>query len=147
MPLRVTETPSVEGNARISPNGRWIAYQSNESSSGSQVEVYVESFPQAGFRRQVSTRGGVVPRWSPDGRELFYVGPDLALMSVSVEPVGARVRLGTPERLFQTRLGTAAGRDYDVATGGRFLFNVPTSEQPVVPITVILNWTRITPAR
>jgi Tol biopolymer transport system component len=147
-PLRVTETPFVESNARISPDGRWIAYQSNESSSGSQEEVYVQSFPQAGGRQKVSTRGGFVPRWSPDGREVFYIGPDLALMSVSVEPVGGRLRLGTPERLFQTRLRTAARRDYDVAAGGRFLFNVPTSEQPVVPITVILNWTRIfNPAR
>ena len=129
------------------PNGRWIAYQSNESASEGQQEVYVQSFPQPGSRQQVSTRGGVVPRWSPDGRELFYLAPDLTLMSVSIESVEARPRLGPPERLFQTGLRNTEGRDYDVAAGGRFLFNVPSSEPPVVPITVILNWPEILAAR
>jgi len=142
-PIQVTNTSFRESNARISPNGRWIAYQSNESASEGQQDVYVQSFPQPGSRQQVSTRGGGVPRWSPDGRELFYLAPDLTLMSVSIESVDARLRLGPPERLFQTELRNTEGRDYDVAAGGRFLFNVPSSEPPAVPITVILNWPEI----
>ena len=146
-PIQVTNTSFHESNARISPNGRWIAYQSNESVSEGQQEVYVQSFPQPGSRQQVSTRGGVVPRWSPDGRELFYLAPDLTLMSVSIESVEARPRLGPPERLFQTGLRNTEGRDYDVAAGGRFLFNVPSSEPPAVTITVIQNWPEILAAR
>ena len=107
----------------------------------------VQSFPQPGFRQQASTRGGAVPRWSQDGRELFYLAPDLTLMSVSIESVEGRLRLGSPKRLFQTELRNAEGRDYDVAAGGRFLFNVPTAEPPAAPITVILNWLEILAAR
>ena len=65
-------------------------------------------------------------------------------MSVSIESVEARPRLGPPERLFQTGLRNTEGKDYDVAAGRRFLFNVlPTTEPPAVPITVILNWPKI----
>ena len=68
-PLRVTDTPFAEANGRISPDGRWIAYDSLES--GTQSEVYIQSFPQPGRKEQVSTKGGSLPRWSADGKELF----------------------------------------------------------------------------
>ena len=101
----------------------------------------------------MSTRGGAVPRWSEDGSKLFYlepnqVGQPLAMMSVTIkESVEAGLTLGRPERLFQTPLRISQGRDYDVASKGRFLFNVPTTEPPPPPLTVILNWLEILAAR
>ena len=81
-PVRVTNTLFIEANAVLSPDGRWIAYQSNESGVA-QPDVYIQPFP-TGDRRQVSSNGGSMPRWGHDGRELFYVGPDSTLMSVTV---------------------------------------------------------------
>lgn len=78
-PLRVTQTTFRETNARISPDGRWVAYQSSEPGGTRPDEVYVQSFPEPGAKKQVSTMGGNVPRWSRDGKELFYVTPDLTL--------------------------------------------------------------------
>jgi dipeptidyl aminopeptidase/acylaminoacyl peptidase len=141
--LQLTETPFDESNAKISPDGRLIAYQSNESASRNEQEVYVQSFPQPGFRLPVSTRGGAVPRWSTDGRELFYFAPDLTLMSVKIEFIDWKLRLGTPRPLFSTPLRYGEGEEYDVASNGSFLFNVASSERPPAPITVILNWPRI----
>jgi eukaryotic-like serine/threonine-protein kinase len=139
VPLRLTDTPFIEDNARISPDGRWIAYQSNESVGGRQ-EVFVQSFPRPGARQQVSTSGGTVPRWRSDGTELLYLASDLTLMSVSITLAGADLHVGAPTPLFQTRPPRSRGRDYDVSADGRFLLNAASSEQASAPITVILNW-------
>jgi Tol biopolymer transport system component len=136
-PLQVTATPFVESNPRFSPDGRWIAYQSNES--GVREEVLIQSFPLPGPKRQVSSSGGVLPRWSHDGKELFYVAPDLSLMSVSIASTGSTPQIGTPVRLFQSRAFQLGGY-YDVSPDGRFLLNVSTAEQIAPPITVVLNW-------
>ena len=69
-PFPVVQTPFDETAGQFSPNGRWVAYQSNESR---QVEIYVRPFPGPGSQWQVSTAGGSQPRWRPDGKELFYV--------------------------------------------------------------------------
>ena len=120
-----------------------MAYTSNESGA---YEVYVQSFPAGGGKWQISTGGGVQPRWRHDGRELFYLAPDNKLMSVAVR-AGATFEAGTPETLFQTRTyglppATNYSQQYDVTPDGqRFLLNVDVSEVNAVPITVVLDWT------
>ena len=140
-PLRVTETKFNEGQARVSPDGRWIAYVSNES--GNRSAVYVQSFPEPGAKQQVSGGDGTAPRWSPDTGELFYIAPaptTLAavsagtLMSVSIKTVGRELQVGVPVELFPMRGGFSGFRD------GRFLLSVPSTSQTASPITVIHNW-------
>jgi Tol biopolymer transport system component len=101
----VVQTPFDEADGQFSPNGRWVAYQSNESK---QFEIYVCSFPGPCAPRQVSTAGGSQPRWRPDGKELFYVAADARLMAVPIE-VGVDSRTlerGAPKPLFKTRLAS-----------------------------------------
>ncbi len=83
----MTETPFNKGGAKISPDGRWVAYRSDESgrSRSGDGEVYIQSFQQAGKKQQISTAGGFIPRWSHDGEELFFVAPDFTLMAVSIQ--------------------------------------------------------------
>jgi serine/threonine protein kinase/Tol biopolymer transport system component len=132
-PSQVTKTPFVESGARFSPDGRWIAYQTNES--GAQ-DVYIQSFPESGLKQKVSLNGGSLPRWSRDSKELFYIATDLRLMSVSMTPTGAA---GTPVPLFQSRV-LQGNPNYEVAADGRFLLNIPSTEQTAMPLTVIVNW-------
>ncbi|MDA2924795.1 protein kinase, partial [Acidobacteria bacterium AH-259-L09] len=136
-PVRVTATPFNEGNPRISPDGRWIAYESDESGTPGR-EVYIQSFPEPGPKYRVSTRGGTQPVWSRDGKELFYIGAGSTLMSVPIKPSGSSLEVGSPTPLFETRLAPDH-RSYDVSADGRFLLNVIAADL-IAPITVILNW-------
>jgi serine/threonine protein kinase/Tol biopolymer transport system component len=122
---------------QFSPDGRWIAYVSDESGKS---EVYVQSFPKAGGRWQVSVEGGSQPRWRGDGRELFYIAPDLKLMSVEVRP-GPSFDYGMAKPLFQTRIDTYTGPNrYVVERGGqKFLINIPIDEQIARPVTVSIH--------
>jgi dipeptidyl aminopeptidase/acylaminoacyl peptidase len=144
-PFPVVQTPFDETSGQLSPNGRWVAYQSNRSK---QFEIYVERFPSRGGMWQVSTAGGSQPRWRPDGKELFYVAADAHLMAV---PIAVGVDPQTLERsvpvpLFRTRLasgtniGPSSTPQYAVASDGRFLMNVAVEEATPPPITVVLNW-------
>jgi Tol biopolymer transport system component len=129
-----------ESGARLSPDGRWLAYQTDESGSW---EVFVRSFPESGFRRQVSTGGGSQPRWRADGRELFYVSEDRKIMGVDVRS-GAELQTGAPRALFQTRIlpVVEARNHYDVtADGQRFLVNSRRPEDASLPINVVVGWT------
>ncbi len=118
-PFPFLEAGFVEDQAKLSPDGRWIAYISDESGRN---EVYVANFPEAVGKWQISTGGGVQPRWSGDGTELFYIAPDLTIMAVPVR--GEReLEVGAPVGLFDTRISGGcvwvAGRraQYDVAPG------------------------------
>lgn len=95
-----------EGGARFSPDGRWLAYTSDESG---REEIYVRPFPE--FRQgrwQVSAHGGRAPRWRRDGRELFYIGPNGTVISVQVQPgAGLELNLGSPQALFQNPMAAA----------------------------------------
>jgi serine/threonine-protein kinase len=145
----LVQTAFNERNAEISPDGRWLAYQSNESG---QEEIYVRPFPDANSGRwQISTSGGRVPLWARSGKELFYVAPDGAVLGVRVEVAGgASFRAGTPAKLVEGRYytGSAAGtpgRTYDVSLDGqRFLMiKVAVSiDAASVPreIVVAQNW-------
>jgi Tol biopolymer transport system component len=135
-PLRITETPFAESSGRFSPDGHWIAYESNESN---RQEVWIQSFPKGVVRQPVSTAGGSSPRWSRDGKELFYVAPDLTLMSVAVAPTGTELKLGAPEQVFQSR-AFQGNVDYEVAGDGRFLLKIPERDTAAAPIVVIHNW-------
>ncbi len=138
----VANTPSEEGQAAFSPDGRWVAYTTNESG---RFEVVVQPFPDAGGKWQVSTTGGVAPRWRADGKELYFLAPNATLMAVPVTAAGASFTAGTPAALFPTRIvegGTAAINrpQYAVARDGRFLINQPVGDATAAPITLILNW-------
>jgi hypothetical protein len=138
----VVETEFNETNAQFSPDGRWIAYQSNESGRD---EIYVQPFRRVGRKVRVSGNGGVQVRWRQDGTELFYLAADNRLMAVPIrlDPRGENVEVGTPEPLFLTRLaGTprnGSARHYMVSRDGqRFLMDTLTELS--IPITVVLNW-------
>ena len=138
------QTKFDERNAIVSPDGRWLAYESNSSGS---FEIYVRPFPNVGGGQwAVSTAGGTRPLWSRSGRELFYVGPDGALLRVPVEASGATWNAGTPMKLFDRRYftGGAAGRTYDVSPDGqRFLMiKAPGTDASATPpaLIVVQHW-------
>jgi DNA-binding winged helix-turn-helix (wHTH) protein len=130
-----------EDEARISPDGRWLAYRRYESGSF----IYVRPVHSMDSRWQVSSLVSqwAEPRWRGDGRELFYLSPDLSVMAVDIQ-AGAAFRPGMARRLFQTRAvapSGLAGQAYDVTSDGqRFLVKVPASFSP---ITVVVNWTSL----
>jgi DNA-binding winged helix-turn-helix (wHTH) protein/Tol biopolymer transport system component len=128
---------------RISPNGRWLAY---EADSGGRRDIYVRPFPAAaGPKWKVSSQGGIEPQWRGDGAELFYLGSDKNLMTVPVVTDRA-FQSGSPTVLFMTDLdplGTPiVGRNQYVATpdGQRFLLSQPSRSAPSLPIIVVLEW-------
>ena len=101
-PFPVLQTPFQVGAGQFSPDGRWVAYESNESG---QVAIYVRPFPGPGGQWQVSNAGGTQPRWRSDGTELFYVTPDGRLMAVPIAAGadGQALEAGAPMPLFPTR--------------------------------------------
>ena len=125
--------------AQFSPDGRWVAFQTNESG---RFEVVVQPFPDAGGKWQVSTTGGAAPRWRADGKELYFLAPDATLMAVPVTAAGTSFAAGTPVALFPARIeGGATNRpQYAVARDGRFLITQPVGDATAAPITLILNW-------
>jgi Tol biopolymer transport system component len=138
-PFPVVKTRFREGTPVLSPNGRFIAYASNESG---RREIYVQEFPEPRSKWQVSTAGGTDPHWRADGREIFYRAPDSRLMSVPVE-VGSTFSAGAPVALFQARLQPAVLRSHyrPSADGQRFLTLAPLGRNAILPTTVVLNWT------
>lgn len=106
------------------------------------MEVYVQSFPGPGGKRQLSSMGGTQLRWRPDGRELFYIAPDERLMAVPIAAgADGQLEAGTPVPLFPTRISPYYDRyaQYSIAPDGRFLMNVVVEAPTVPPITVVLN--------
>jgi len=132
-----------ERNGVVSPDGRWLAY---ESDSSSQFEIYITPFPDVdGGLWRISTAGGTRPLWAPNGRELFYVAPDGAIMAARVHPRGAAWSAESPVKLFVGPYATGApssGRNYDVsADGARFLMvKEPANEAATAYIVVVQNW-------
>ena len=140
-PFVFLQTPFGEGQGRFSPDGKWVAYNSNESGT---LQVYVRPFPPAAGQWMVSTNGGSQPRWSGTGKELFYAGPDRKLMVVEVTEDGSNFTAGSPKPLFDTRTTPffAGARFYDVTNNGqRFVMVIPVEESSPSPLTVVLNWT------
>jgi Tol biopolymer transport system component len=131
-PIVVAQTAAEEAEARLSPDGRWIAYESNESG---RKEIYVQPFPGPGARSQISTGGGAAVRWQRDGKGLFYVDQGNRLMAIPVVTNGPRVEPGTPAALFSL----SQGATYEASPDGQqFLINEITKNPS--PITILLNW-------
>jgi Tol biopolymer transport system component len=136
-------TPALEPMAQFSPNGRYIAYQSDETG---RFEIYVATFPGPGSRWPISQNGGVEPRWSRDGTELFYFAPDNRLMAAQMKTDGTTFDVGVIQSLFQARKMGFTYR-YDVATDGKRFLVVAGLPQDLSPITILTNWTAELPKK
>jgi len=140
---RLLSTESTERNAVVSPDGRWLAYESNSSG---RFEIYVRPFPNVSAGQWlISTAGGTRPLWAPSGQELFYVEPDGALVGARVDTRGGTWSAGTPAKILEGPYLTGdknSGRTYDVSTDGkRFLLVKQPANQTAGPqIVVVQNW-------
>ncbi len=136
-PRALVRTPAYEGGAQFSPDGRWIAYVSNESGF---FQVYVRPYDESQRRIAVSTDGGSYPMWRRDGKELFYRSGN-KMMAVTVASTGSDLTLSVPRVLFERRYGfeTSTIANYDVSLDGtRFLF--VKDEVGAGRINIVLNW-------
>jgi Tol biopolymer transport system component/tRNA A-37 threonylcarbamoyl transferase component Bud32 len=137
-----TESPFDKAQARISPDGKWVVYTTNDSGT---YQIVVQTFPDPkGGKWQITAQGGIEPKWSRDGRELYYLALDGKMMAVPVK-IDRSFEAGAPMALFETPLTVSRSqsprdRRYDVAADGRFLIAVPAGGAPI-PISAILNWT------
>ena len=139
-----TQTPWIatqfsERSGRFSPDGHWIAYSSNESG---RTEIYLQSFPDLGETIPVSTQGGAMPVWRPDGQELYYWSADGEIMAASVS-LSDRPQIGDPSLLFPARLRDIGGwsANFDVSPDGqRFLLNRIVEDPTSEPLVLIQNW-------
>jgi Tol biopolymer transport system component len=133
----VLQTEFFESAGALSPDGRWLAYHSDESG---RQEVYVRPFPGPGAKWRISREGGTFARWRGDGKEIFFATDDGKLMAVEVT-TGATFTAGDPKLLFATRLRRSLSREYDATPDGqRFLVTVAPSDEVVAPITLVQNW-------
>jgi Tol biopolymer transport system component len=138
-PIPVVQSAFMDINAALSPDGRYILYQSNESG---RAEIYVQSFPGAGGKWQVSADGGFDASWRADGREIFYRAPDQKIMAVEIGS-GSDFQAGIPRPLFPGQVQTGTARNKYVATsdGKRFLLVAPMGRESMTPTTIVMNWT------
>ncbi|MCJ7755526.1 MAG: hypothetical protein MUP13_13260, partial [Thermoanaerobaculales bacterium] len=147
-PQRLSATPRVQQAPQVSPNGRWIAYESDESG---RFEVYVRPTEPGDAKWLISTGGGSGPLWSEDGTELFFISSGDELMSVQIGNSRSRPEAGLPVALFKAPLAPPVNRSMNPVveprlTGlvdGNFLFQVPVEDLPPRTITVVLNWQRL----
>jgi serine/threonine protein kinase len=141
------KTSFSEAFGVFSPDGRWVAYESNESG---RTQVYVRPFvlpsskSGAAGQWQVSASGGMYPVWHPDGKELYYIDSSGTMMAAPIMVTGSTLQPGTAVRLFPTRIvrgggDTGQGRYFDVARDGRFLINTVVDDA-AAPITLVMNW-------
>jgi Tol biopolymer transport system component len=147
-PLLLAQSQRAIDSARFSPDGKWVAYNTDETGES---QTWVASFPVFDNRRQVSARGGGQARWRADGRELFYLAPDGHVMSVAIVPDSKTgvLEFGAPAVLFQSPISAPNMTldQYDVTRDGqRFLFIQPhidpnATPTPLAPVTVVVNWT------
>jgi Tol biopolymer transport system component/predicted Ser/Thr protein kinase len=144
--VSIASTEFHEHHGQFSPDGAWVAYSSLESG---QWEVYVQAFPEASGKWQISTRGGASPRWSEDGNTLYYLSSSLEVMAVDLT-TEATLQAGVPRPMFRANVSlTAFDSDrYEVtADGERFLLLAPKTESEQEPITVVVNWVEELKAR
>jgi dipeptidyl aminopeptidase/acylaminoacyl peptidase len=137
-PFSVAHTEANDAEGTLSPDGRWLAYTSDASGRS---EIYVQSFPGGGGKRQVSNGGGNNPRWRRDGRELFFYRGDGKMMATPVRS-GESLEIGVAVPLFAFRAGTTPGFvPYAVtADGQRFLVDAVVETEPNAPLTIVVNW-------
>jgi eukaryotic-like serine/threonine-protein kinase len=137
-PFPVVQDAFDERAPTVSPDGKWLAYHSNESG---RPEIYITAFPGGGAKWQVSSNGGSTPKWRHDGKELFFLDPQDNIAAVDVNASGNAVKLGAPHTLFQA---VGIQRDfgpYDVtADGKKFLINSGNLKEGTEPVTLVQNW-------
>ncbi|MFN2386020.1 MAG: protein kinase, partial [Thermoanaerobaculia bacterium] len=141
-PAPFLKSPFGVSHGQFSPDGRWVAYASNESG---RWEIFVAPFPGPGGNWRVTSAGGTEPRWRRDGKELFYLAPDGKLMAVAVKP-GPSFEAGIPTVLFQTRRRVPVSAtdlySYDASPDGqRFLVSTDVGEGTSSALTLVLHWT------
>jgi Tol biopolymer transport system component len=136
-PRALLDTRYSEWGGRFSPDGRWIAFVSDESGRN---EVYVAPLGDPGARRALSTAGGISPRWRADGREIYYLGPRNTVMAVSV--TGDQISIGEPQELFAVN-SPVYGAAFDITPDGqRFVLNQVLDDVSQSPVRVTINWTQ-----
>ncbi len=123
-------------SARFSPDGHWVAFSSNESGDN---EIYVVAFPSALRKVRISTAGGNFPKWSPDGREIYYVQPGNKLMAVGLKITVDSIQPASPRELFVLQVWETPVSPFEVAKDGRFLVRADVP-QPSHSLTAIVNW-------
>jgi Tol biopolymer transport system component len=152
-PYAIVQTPFDERDGQLSPDGRWVAYDSNESG---RFEIYAQLFPGPGGKVVISTGGGSAPRWRRDGHELFYLAPDGAIVAVPLHASadGRALEPGAPVPLFRQPIVTGGflpegnRQQYTVTPDGqRFLVDVATGDGSASLITLVLNWKTALAAR
>ena len=137
-PFPVVQNPQFRAieNA-VSPDGKWLAYMSVESGT---PEIYVVPFGHGGGKWEVSTGGGVFPRWSRNGKELFYLSLDRELMSVEISEQAGSPAIGKVTPLFPVK-PISGGRPYDVnADGKKFIIDTQAEPKTSEPLTLVVNW-------
>ncbi len=137
-PIPIAVSPFNEQSAMFSPDGRYVAYVSNESGRD---EIYVQTFPEPGGKWQVSNEGGSDPSWRGDGQEIYYRSPDQKLMAVEIHG-GADFQAGVPKALFPIRIRVGAPRNKytPYPDGQRFIIAAPLGRDAMSPTTIVLNW-------
>jgi Tol biopolymer transport system component len=136
-PRPYLNTEFSEAAPQFSPDGKWVAYASDESGRD---EVYIiQSFPESGKKVQISTQGGVSPRWAPGGDELFFLSIDRRLMAVKID-LANPLQVATPRPLFDTAVGLGANRYAPAHDGHHFLLSLGTPKASAAPLLVALNW-------
>jgi Tol biopolymer transport system component len=138
-PEAVVQPPSAQSNIydyRVSPDGRWVAYSSDESG---QREVYLTTFPEGKGRWRVSANGGSFPAWSGNGKELFYGNLTSDFFVCPITAKGSEVAVGTPRHLFHT--GTPGiGVSFDISSDGKRLLMNHADEEMQAPLHLLTNW-------
>lgn len=130
---------SVVRHPQFSPDSRFVAYQSEETGT---YEIYVQPFPTGDGKWQISSDGGMQPRWRGDGKEIYYVSEEGQVMATEIELREDTLTLGKTEELFQYRIGTLEGKSLNLSPDGRsFIVRelAPDAEPPTA--TVLVNWT------
>jgi Tol biopolymer transport system component len=135
-PYPFLHTPFNAQNAQFSPDGHWIAYQSDESG---RFEIYAAPFPGPGGKRQISNSGGQYPRWRADGKELFYIAPDQRLMAAQIAIRGGEFETGEVHPLFGPLL-TGNSYQYDVSADGQRILAITPRQTASEPLTIVQNW-------
>lgn len=135
----IVQPPSPQSNIldyRISPDSRWVAYQSDESG---QLEIYLTSFPDGKGKWRVSTNGGAYPAWSGNNKELFYENLNSDVFVCSLTPKGSELEVGTPQRLFHAA-APGVGIPFDVFKDGKRLIVNHSEEEAQAPLQLVTNW-------
>jgi hypothetical protein len=134
-PFAYTRMNVQERTGTFSPDGRWVAYMSNETGK---PEIYVSPFPWTGARWQISNGGGSSPRWRPDGKELYYFDFS-GITAVSVDGAGSSFQVGAAKPLFHLAL-RALSREYAATRDGQRIIAITPSEGTSQSLTLVQNW-------